>query len=86
MDPSAGVQARRITSAWDPDTIRYGSEPATTTAGAVTTKTAYGAASCPQDFMHWNTTAMAQACFDFLPMRARLDLAGWAEEDIFAHM
>jgi len=29
--------------------------------------------------------AMAQACFDFLPMRARLDLAGWAETDIFAH-
>lgn len=30
-------------------------------------------------------TAMAQACFDFLPERARLDLAGWAEIDIFAH-
>lgn len=30
-------------------------------------------------------TAMAQACFDFLPTRAQLDLAGWAEEDIFAH-
>ncbi|MEQ9692868.1 ribonuclease D [Shimia sp. SDUM112013] len=30
-------------------------------------------------------TAMAQACFDFLPMRARLDLAGWPEQDIFAH-
>jgi ribonuclease D len=28
---------------------------------------------------------MAQACFDFLPWRARLDLAGWAEDDIFAH-
>ena len=28
---------------------------------------------------------MARACFDFLPHRARLDLAGWAEEDIFAH-
>lgn len=28
---------------------------------------------------------LAQACFDFLPMRARLDLAGWSEEDIFAH-
>ena len=28
---------------------------------------------------------MAQACFDFLPMRARLDLAGWPEMDIFAH-
>lgn len=30
-------------------------------------------------------TAMAQACFDFLPMRARLDIAGWAEHDIFSH-
>jgi ribonuclease D len=29
---------------------------------------------------------LAQACFDFLPHRARLDLAGWAEEDIFAHV
>jgi len=28
---------------------------------------------------------MAQACFRFLPDRARLDLAGWAEEDIFSH-
>nr|WP_321442369.1 ribonuclease D [uncultured Hyphomonas sp.] len=28
---------------------------------------------------------MAQACFDFLPMRARLDLAGWDDQDIFAH-
>ena len=28
---------------------------------------------------------LAQACFDFLPMRARLDLAGWDEMDIFAH-
>lgn len=30
-------------------------------------------------------TALAQACFDFLPDRARLDLAGWSETDIFAH-
>ena len=28
---------------------------------------------------------LAQACFDFLPTRARLDLAGWPEIDIFAH-
>jgi ribonuclease D len=28
---------------------------------------------------------MAQACFTFLPMRARLDLEGWPEADIFAH-
>ncbi len=31
-------------------------------------------------------TALAQACFDFLPTRARLDLAGWPEQDIFAHV
>lgn len=31
-------------------------------------------------------TAIAQACFDFLPARARLDLAGWEEHDIFSHM
>ena len=30
-------------------------------------------------------TEIAQACFDFLPTRARLDLAGWPETDIFAH-
>ena len=30
-------------------------------------------------------TAIAQACFDFLPARALLDLAGWPEHDIFSH-
>ncbi len=30
-------------------------------------------------------TALAQACFDFLPHRAALDVAGWDEVDIFAH-
>ena len=30
--------------------------------------------------------ALAQACFDFLPHRAMLDLAGWDEVDIFAHI
>lgn len=29
--------------------------------------------------------ALAQACFDFLPARAMLDIAGWPEQDIFAH-
>ena len=28
---------------------------------------------------------IAQACFDFLPTRARLDLAGWPDHDIFSH-
>lgn len=31
-------------------------------------------------------TELAQACFDFLPTRARLDRLGWAEQDIFAHL
>ena len=28
---------------------------------------------------------LAQACFEFLPVRAALDLEGWGETDIFAH-
>ena len=32
-----------------------------------------------------NRMELARACFDFLPARAELDLAGWAETDIFAH-
>ena len=32
-----------------------------------------------------NRGGLAQACFDFLPHRAELDLEGWAETDIFAH-
>ncbi|MBI0476007.1 ribonuclease D [Sphingomonas sp. MA1305] len=32
-----------------------------------------------------NRLDLAQACFDFLPTRAALDLAGWPEIDIFAH-
>ena len=30
-------------------------------------------------------SGLAQACFDFLPTRAALDLEGWSEEDVFAH-
>lgn len=30
-------------------------------------------------------TEMAKACFEFLPTRAALDLAGWPETDIFSH-
>ncbi len=32
-----------------------------------------------------NRVALAQGCFDFLPYRALLDVAGWADQDIFAH-
>jgi len=30
-------------------------------------------------------TDLAEACFEFLPTRAKLDLQGWEAEDIFAH-
>jgi len=30
-------------------------------------------------------TGLARACFDFVPVRAALDLGGWTEEDVFAH-
>ena len=30
-------------------------------------------------------TELAKACFEFLPTRAKLDLGGWENEDIFAH-
>ncbi len=30
-------------------------------------------------------TELAQSCFNFLPYRAELDLAGWENEDLFAH-
>jgi ribonuclease D len=32
-----------------------------------------------------NRTDLAKACFDFLPMRAHLDLVGWPDIDIFSH-
>ncbi|MXO62902.1 ribonuclease D [Qipengyuania oceanensis] len=33
-----------------------------------------------------NRTELAQACYDFLPTRAKLDIAGWGDHDIFSHM
>jgi ribonuclease D len=32
-----------------------------------------------------NRSELAAACFGFLPERVRLDMAGWAEQDIFSH-
>ncbi len=32
-----------------------------------------------------NRGELAKACFEFLPTRARLDLAGWGAEDVFSH-
>lgn len=38
-----------------------------------------------QRLMRENRVELAQACFDFLPTRAKLDLLGWEQTDIFAH-
>ncbi len=32
-----------------------------------------------------NRVHLSEACFRFVPARALLDIAGWSEEDIFAH-
>jgi ribonuclease D len=32
-----------------------------------------------------NRLDIAKACFEFLPVRADLDLMGWSESDIFSH-
>ncbi|MBL4784356.1 MAG: ribonuclease D [Cohaesibacteraceae bacterium] len=38
-----------------------------------------------QRLVREDRAALAQACFEFLPTRAKIDLAGWPETDIFAH-
>ncbi|MDJ0612288.1 MAG: ribonuclease D [Rhizobiaceae bacterium] len=38
-----------------------------------------------QRLLREERSELAKACFEFLPTRARLDLAGWPETDIFAH-
>ncbi|MEE2879161.1 MAG: ribonuclease H-like domain-containing protein [Pseudomonadota bacterium] len=42
-------------------------------------------AGLEQMLIRENRLHLAQACFDFLPVRAELDLEGWPDEDIFAH-
>lgn len=43
-------------------------------------------AAFDEKLMREGRMELAQACFDFLPTRAALDLAGWDEIDIFAHI
>lgn len=58
----SGVEVRRITGSWDPSAVTWGAQPATTAAGSVVSKAAYGYSSaCPADFMRWNVTDIAQA-------------------------
>ena len=40
---------------------------------------------CVERLAREGRTEVAQACFEFLPTRALLDIAGWADRDIFSH-
>ena len=42
-------------------------------------------AKCDEMLEAVERTALAQSCFNFVPTRAELDLAGWGDEDIFHH-
>ncbi|MFC1431562.1 DNRLRE domain-containing protein [Streptacidiphilus sp. N1-3] len=51
----AGVQVRRVTTAWDSAAVTWGAQPATTTTDAVTNTAALGYSSaCPAGNMHWD--------------------------------
>ncbi|GAB1820453.1 DNRLRE domain-containing protein [Herbidospora sp. RD11066] len=54
-----GIQARMITSAWDPNTITWAAQPTNTTTDAVLSKEGsqgYFAGACGSGFMNWDVT------------------------------
>ncbi|MEU1223851.1 DNRLRE domain-containing protein [Streptomyces microflavus] len=64
----SGVEARRITGTWDPSSVTWGAQPATTATGAAVSKAAYGFSSaCPANFMRWDVDGIAQAWADGQP-------------------
>ncbi|MFF5444064.1 DNRLRE domain-containing protein [Streptomyces sp. NPDC012888] len=65
---NSGNQVRRITAAWDPSAITWSNQPATTTAGAVTSTAAKGYNStCPAGHVSWDVDAIVQAWADGQP-------------------
>ncbi|MBT2508624.1 DNRLRE domain-containing protein [Streptomyces sp. ISL-98] len=61
----AGVQVRRITADWDPDTVTWGAQPATTATDAKTSTAALGYdSSCPAGTMNFDVDGIAQAWAD----------------------
>ncbi|WP_249467068.1 DNRLRE domain-containing protein [Streptomyces fradiae] len=78
---NAGIEARRITAAWDPAAISWSAQPSTTTSGAVTVKDAKGySASCPAGYSTWDIDAIAQAWAGGQPNHG-LRLAAAGESD-----
>lgn len=61
----AGVQVRRITADWDPDTVAWSAQPATTTTDAKTNTAALGySSSCPAGYMNFDVDGIVQAWAD----------------------
>ncbi|MEV6956435.1 DNRLRE domain-containing protein [Streptomyces sp. NPDC051183] len=65
---NSGNQVSRITAAWDPSAITWSNQPATTSAGAVTSTAAKGYSSaCPAGHVSWDVDAIVQAWADGQP-------------------
>ncbi|MEU7916992.1 DNRLRE domain-containing protein, partial [Microbispora bryophytorum] len=59
----SGIQAKRVTSPWDPYTVTWNTQPNTTTEDAVVSRDAYAEDRCPDGYggtITYNITAMAQ--------------------------
>ncbi|MFI1018631.1 DNRLRE domain-containing protein [Streptomyces sp. NPDC020965] len=77
----AGTQVRRVTGAWNSSNITWAAQPATTTAGAVTSTAAKGYnASCPAGTIDFDVDAIVQAWADGQPNHG-LRVAGASETD-----
>ncbi|MER7480226.1 DNRLRE domain-containing protein [Streptomyces sp. NPDC126510] len=61
----AGVQVRRITADWDPDTVAWSAQPGTTTTDAKTNTAALGySSSCPAGYMNFDVDGIVQTWAD----------------------
>ncbi|MBB4942786.1 hypothetical protein FHR32_007186 [Streptosporangium album] len=56
----AGIQVRRVTSAWDPSTLTWSPQPTNTTENAVTNTSSVHSGSCAPAPMNWDITAIAK--------------------------
>ncbi|TDE29543.1 DNRLRE domain-containing protein [Nonomuraea mesophila] len=56
----AGIQARRVTSAWDPDTLTWDTKPTTTAEGATTVTKGYSS-ECGEGILEWPVSDMVRA-------------------------
>ncbi|MFI1015501.1 DNRLRE domain-containing protein [Streptomyces sp. NPDC020965] len=64
----SGIQARRITSDWDPSAIAWSAQPTTSATAAIVSKAAKGYnSSCPGGLVSWDVDGIVQAWADGQP-------------------